>query len=82
MARGGGPVTLSVSAVDAYGKLELAVENSGAGAMRECAKGTGLGIANVCARLQARHGDAARCEYGSLPDGGYRVRLTLPLVTA
>ena len=42
-------------------------------------EGTGLGIANVCQRLEARFGSAAKCEFGATADGGYRVYLTLPL---
>ena len=41
--------------------------------------GTGVGLNNVCQRLAARFGTAAKCEFGTLPDGGYRVSLTLPL---
>jgi two-component system LytT family sensor kinase len=42
-------------------------------------EGTGVGLANVAARLQARFGTAAQCAFGPLPDGGYRVTMTLPL---
>ena len=82
VAPGSGPVTLSILAAEVDGMLELTVENNGAGTMRSAAKGTGVGIANVCARLTARHGDAARCESEPLADGGYRVRLLFPLVFA
>ena len=41
--------------------------------------GTGVGIANVCQRLDARFGSLAKCAYGPRRDGGYQVLLTLPL---
>ena len=41
--------------------------------------GTGVGITNVCQRLEARFGRAAKCEFGPTADGGYRVLMTLPL---
>jgi two-component system LytT family sensor kinase len=41
--------------------------------------GTGVGLTNVCQRLQARFGPAAKCEFGPTADGGYRVLMTLPL---
>ena len=41
-------------------------------------EGTGVGLANVCQRLEARFGSQATCDYGPLDDGGYEVRLTLP----
>ena len=41
-------------------------------------EGTGVGLANVCQRLDARFGGKAVCEFGPLDGGGYEVRLTLP----
>jgi LytS/YehU family sensor histidine kinase len=41
--------------------------------------GTGVGLGNVCQRLEARFGPAAKCEFGPTADGGYRVLMTLPL---
>ncbi len=41
-------------------------------------EGTGVGLANVCQRLEARFGDQATCDFGPLEDGGFEVRLTLP----
>lgn len=47
--------------------------------MRDRTESTGVGLANVCERLQARFGAQAKCEFGPLPKGGYQVHLTLPL---
>jgi LytS/YehU family sensor histidine kinase len=42
-------------------------------------EGTGVGLAYVCQRLEARFGGQATCDYGPLDDGGFEVTLSLPL---
>ena len=42
-------------------------------------EGTGLGLANVCQRLEARFGNRASCRYGPLTGGGFKVALTMPV---
>jgi two-component system LytT family sensor kinase len=83
VARTSEPVTLTVSAREEDARLILAVENDRGPAMRGSGDGSGagVGLANVCERLAARFGDAAECESGPLPGGGYRVTLTMPLET-
>jgi two-component system LytT family sensor kinase len=44
-------------------------------------EGTGLGLANVCQRLEARWGSRASCRYGPMTGGGYKVSLTMPAET-
>ena len=44
-------------------------------------EGTGLGIANVCQRLEARFGSRAECRFGPIDGGGYKVTLILPIET-
>jgi len=44
-------------------------------------EGTGLGLANVCQRLEARWGNRASCRYGPMAGGGYKVALTMPVET-
>jgi len=44
-------------------------------------EGTGLGLANVCQRLEARWGTHASCRYGPMSGGGYKVSLTMPVET-
>jgi two-component system, LytTR family, sensor kinase len=44
-------------------------------------EGTGLGLANVSQRLEARWGSRASCRYGPMAGGGYKVSLTLPVET-
>jgi signal transduction histidine kinase len=42
-------------------------------------EGTGVGIANVCQRLEARFGQRASCRFGPMTAGGYKVALTIPV---
>jgi len=42
-------------------------------------EGTGLGLANVCQRLEARWGNRAGCRSGPMSGGGYKVALTMPV---
>lgn len=64
------------------GVLELMVENELALGQdaSDRAGGTGVGLRNVCERLQARFGSAATCSYGPTGDGAFRVTMLLPLV--
>jgi two-component system LytT family sensor kinase len=42
-------------------------------------EGTGLGLSNVCQRLEARFGSRASCRFGPMTAGGYKVALTIPV---
>jgi two-component system, LytTR family, sensor kinase len=44
-------------------------------------EGTGLGLANVCQRLEARWGSRASCRYGPMSAGGFKVSLLIPIET-
>lgn len=80
-------VTLRIAA-EALGddRVALSVTNSGSGEEpkrrgrrdSDRIEGTGVGLANVCQRLEARFGGKATCDYGPLENGGFEVRLTLP----
>jgi len=71
---------LTVSAARADGRLRLEVENRGSS--RASKGGSGIGLRNVRDRLQARFG-ADHCFAPSpLPEGGFRVRIELPLTFA
>jgi hypothetical protein len=76
-------VQLSIAAQEmGPGRFRIEVINSAVERLKrrgEAAAGTGVGLTNVCQRLAARFGDAAQCEFGPLPDGRYRVELTMPL---
>ncbi|MCY7397293.1 MAG: histidine kinase [Sphingomonas bacterium] len=47
-------------------------------AARPAHEGTGLGLANVCARLEAHYGERADCRFGPIP-GGYQVSIAFPI---
>jgi two-component system, LytTR family, sensor kinase len=42
-------------------------------------EGTGVGISNVCQRLEARFGNRSTCRFGPMNAGGYKVSLTMPV---
>jgi len=44
-------------------------------------EGTGVGLANVCQRLETRFGSRASCRFGPMTDGGYKVSLIMPVET-
>jgi hypothetical protein len=81
VARSAEPVTLTIAAREEDAKLILRVENDrGPADAREPEdRHVGVGLVNVCERLAARFGPEAECEHGALPNGGYRVTLTMPL---
>jgi two-component sensor histidine kinase len=77
-------VTLTIRAAEAGpGRFTIEVTNSGgtvpARGRGAPTHGTGVGLANVRQRLEARFGSAATCQFGPTDDGGYRVSMTLPL---
>ncbi len=64
------------------GRFSITVTNTGKPGghpERDRSNSTGVGLTNVCQRLNARFGAQAKCEFGPLPKGGYQVHLTLPL---
>jgi len=64
------------------GRFSITVTNTGKPGghpPRDPVESTGVGLTNVCQRLNARFGAQAKCEFGPLPKGGYQVHLTLPL---
>jgi two-component system, LytTR family, sensor kinase len=44
-------------------------------------EGTGLGLGNVCQRLDARFGSKASCRFGGMTGGGFKVSITMPVET-
>ncbi len=66
------------------GRAQIDVTNrlvdSGAGtsAARPAHEGAGVGLSNVCDRLQAHYGESADCRFGPIA-GGYQVSITLPI---
>jgi two-component system, LytTR family, sensor kinase len=81
VARSRKPVTLTIRARAAEDRLSLFVEDDGRAdaGLLPASVGTGTGVRNVCERLAARFGDAARCESGLRAAGGFGVTLVMPL---
>jgi hypothetical protein len=80
VARTAEPVRLTVTAREEDSRLILTVENDrGPSEPAKGEHGTGVGLVNVCERLAARFGALAECEHGPLPEGGWRVTLSMPL---
>ena len=82
-----GTVLLSIAAIPlGTGRMRLDIANHpvsdprpAPGPENNVHEGTGVGLANVCQRLQARFGARASCSYGPTKDGGFLVSITLPL---
>ncbi|WP_438822991.1 sensor histidine kinase [Novosphingobium cyanobacteriorum] len=73
------PVTIRITAREAEGLLVLTVADDGPGG-GATEGGTGIGLANVRNRLEARFAEKGSAEGGPLPAGGYATVLTLPVV--
>lgn len=80
VARATRPVTIRVGAREADGVLHLMVSDDGDVIPTDSDKGSGIGLANVRDRLDARYGSAARIEWHVPFEGGFVVELTLPAV--
>lgn len=44
-------------------------------------EGTGVGLTNVCQRLDARFGSRASCRFGAMTGGGFKVAIIMPIET-
>lgn len=73
------PVSVTVSAIEEYGRLVLTVTDDGPGAPEGRAQGFGIGLANVRDRLAARFGNAASLNSGPNEGGGWRTVIRIPL---
>jgi LytS/YehU family sensor histidine kinase len=77
-------VKLSIRARHLDGsRMQLDVVNRAMGPTKKIAPspaltGTGVGLANVCQRLEAHFGKRADCRFGPI-EGGYEVSLAMPL---
>lgn len=73
-----GPGTLGISATREGDQLNLVVADDGLGATEPLR--LGIGIGNTRERLQALYGDQASLTVTTKPDGGFQVRISIPLV--
>lgn len=76
-----GQVTITLTALEEYGRLVITVSDDGQGstAREDGRSGFGIGLANVGERLGARFGNEASVVSGPVP-GGYSSQLRMPIV--
>lgn len=74
-----GPLEISIAARRADTRVELEVADNGRGFGPSPVAGPGTGLATLRRALELCHGPATTLELDRAPDGGARVRLTLPV---
>jgi two-component system, LytTR family, sensor kinase len=75
------PGIIELRAQRANGELTLDVSDNGAGVSNANTLNEGVGLSNTRARLWTLYGEAHRFELGNRPEGGLRVRVTIPFQT-
>jgi two-component system, LytTR family, sensor kinase len=73
-----GPLEIAIAARRANARVEVLVTDNGRGFGPSPAAGPGTGLATLRRALELCHGPATTLELDRAPDGGARVRLTLP----
>lgn len=76
------PVILTIHAEVQAGRLNVSVTNTASDGSGHAKGGTGVGLANVAARLEARFGDRCAFTAGPEPDRGFAVRFSIPFMEA
>lgn len=79
VSRSGRPVTLTIKAEQINDMLVIHVIDDGEAIGPEKESGSGIGLANVRDRLEARYRSAAKLHTQVLDKGGFVATLTLPL---
>nr|WP_228531113.1 MULTISPECIES: histidine kinase [Myxococcaceae] len=82
IARCSSACTLELSAARRGDWLQLEVRDDGPGLRADWQEGSGIGLANVRARLRQLYGDAHRFTLENHPDGGVRAWLEIPFAPA
>lgn len=72
------PVTLSITGRRAGQLLVLTVHDDGDAIPTDADSGSGIGLANVRDRLEARYGEMASLDAKADPDGGFTATLKMP----
>jgi len=73
------PVTIAIRAKEVEGKLIIAIADDGDPMPADGPHGTGVGLGNVRDRLEARYGEDSSATWGPRPEGGFAVRLEMPI---
>jgi LytS/YehU family sensor histidine kinase len=73
------PVTVLIRAREDEGKLIIIVADDGEPMPEDGPHGTGVGLNNVRDRLDARYGEDSSVTWGPRPEGGFAVRLEMPI---
>jgi len=76
LGRSEAPLTIRIAAEAKDNMVQLSVEDDGKA--RSTAVGSGVGLANVAARLHAHFGDDSRMDAGPLAAGGFRAAFAVP----
>lgn len=71
------PVTIVISAQEGDGWIALSVEDDGDKPLDSDPHGSGIGLANVRDRLEARYGNAARLVTEKGAQGGFKATITI-----
>lgn len=79
VSRSGRPVTIEIKARQISNMMEISVADDGDPIVNNADGGSGIGLANVRDRLEARYRSAASLQASASPTGGFLVSLTLPL---
>jgi LytS/YehU family sensor histidine kinase len=75
------PGVIELRAQRANGELTLDVSDNGAGVSDANSLNEGVGLSNTRARLRTLYGEMHRFELSNRPEGGLRVRVTIPFQT-
>lgn len=80
VSRASRPVTITLSARENDGKLQIIVRDDGDAIPDDERKGNGIGLANVRDRLAARFGEAANIQWYKAAGNGFTVELSMPII--
>ena len=77
VSRANRPVTVRIAARRLDNGVAISVTDDGDTIKGKSDSGSGIGLANVRDRIEARYGERGRLEAGPLPNGGYAATITI-----
>ena len=75
------PARITICARQEEGQIIIEVIDGGTSA-KSATAGAGIGLRHVAERLRLLYGEQAALVHGALPEGGYRVRISMPMEPA